>query len=105
MVWWPDQTGRLVGRLVSVLLGASLIGLAWGALSRLGGWRAFAALAVAVTPMTVNLVGAINPNGLEIAAGVLLFAATLTLFWAESLPGYATRRLIWLVGVAALLLS
>jgi len=129
MRWWPGSTGILLGRLVSVLLGAVLIGFAAGALRRLGGGPPLAvgqlamgqltvgqlavgtltagvpaALAVAVTPMTVNLIGAINPNGLEIAAGVLLLSAGLALVGRQPEPGYPTRRLVWLAGVAVLLL-
>ena len=48
------------------------------------GWRCGNRLLVigiglAASPMAMNLTGAVNPNGLEIAAGVLLFTALLAL--------------------------
>lgn len=96
----PDGTGILLGRLVSALLSALLLGAAvWAAaqVSRL----TIAAVALVATPTVVNLAGAINPSGLEISAGVLLFAALLALFGA---PDGRRRTLLALAGVAAFLL-
>jgi hypothetical protein len=36
-------------------------------------------LVVAITPMTAHLGGAVNPNGIEIAAGIALFVSLMTL--------------------------
>jgi hypothetical protein len=74
---WPDRTGVLVARLVSVLLNALLLAAAVMFALRISVLTAAGVMLVA-TPTVVNLAGSINPNGLEISAGVLLFAAGLS---------------------------
>lgn len=100
---WPDGTGILLARLVSALLAALLLAAAAAAAARLGR-AAVAAVALVGTPMAMNLNGAVNPNGLEIAAGVLFFATMLALLRADGLDRASTRRLLAGAGVAAFLL-
>jgi len=58
------------------------------------------------TPTAVDLFGAINPNGLEIASGVLVFCSLLALLRAPDgrLDERDTRRLLVMAGVGSLLL-
>jgi hypothetical protein len=73
---WPTSGGVLTARLVSVLLNALLLAAAVAFALRISTLTAAAVMLVA-TPTVMNLAGSINPNGLEISAGVLLFAAGL----------------------------
>ncbi|MBN1173603.1 MAG: DUF2142 domain-containing protein [Micromonosporaceae bacterium] len=75
----PDQTGVLVARLLSAVLSAALLGTAAAIAAQIGNRLLIAALVLAGTPTVMNLAGAINPNGLEITAGTLLFVALLAL--------------------------
>jgi hypothetical protein len=64
-------------------------------------------LLVAVTPMTAQLAGSINPNGLEVAAGVALFAALVPLLIGPAEPttnGSTDGNLLWVAGLAAVTL-
>lgn len=104
----PDATGVVLARLVSALLAALLLASAVTAAMRLRSRPVIAAVALVCTPMVVNLAGAVNPNGVEIAAGVLLFAALLALVRSDAVagPGWSghRRRLVVLAAVAALVL-
>jgi hypothetical protein len=101
----PDRTGVVLGRLVSALMSALLLASAVVAAVRLGDRLVVAAIALVSTPMAMNLNGSVNPNGLEIAAGVLLFATLLALLRGAGLDDPATaRRLVVLAGVATFLL-
>jgi hypothetical protein len=93
----PDRTGVVLARLVSALLSALLLALA---VVVAAGMRRLLVTGVvlAVTPMATNLSGSVNPNGLEIAAGVLLFVALTA---ALERP---RRGLVLLAGIAAALL-
>jgi len=85
LVGWPSllfggSAGIYAMRIVSGLVGALFF--AWAAQSMLASRRARwmpAALAFAAAPMVLYLNGAINPNGIEIVAGVALFASLLRL--------------------------
>ena len=101
---WPDRTGVLVARLVSALMSALLLAGAAVAVVRLRSRFMLAGLALVATPMAVNLAGSVNPNGLEISAGVLLFATLLALVRADGLDTRVTRRLLLLAGLATALL-
>jgi hypothetical protein len=93
----PDRTGVVLARLVSALLSALLLALA--VVVAAGTRRLLVAgVVLAVTPMATNLSGSVNPNGLEIAAGVLLFVALAA---ALERP---RRELLLLAGIAAALL-
>lgn len=74
----PDGTGLIWARLLSAALSALLLAAAF-ALAGPGLLRA--AVVLAATPMAMNLDGAINPNGMEISAAVLLYVALLRKHW------------------------
>jgi hypothetical protein len=58
---------------------------------------------VAATPMVAHTGGAINPSGVELAAGIAFFAAAVPLLYAPG--GTRDRSLLRHVGVAALALA
>jgi hypothetical protein len=94
----PDRTGILVARLVSALLAAALLAsAAW--LARRSGRRLLAAAVVlTTTPMALNLAAAINPNGLEIAAGIAVATALAVL------ASGSDRAALWVAGAGSFLL-
>ncbi|GAA3385612.1 DUF2142 domain-containing protein [Cryptosporangium minutisporangium] len=102
----PDLSGVVAARLVSALGAAVMLGLAVYIAVRRRRPLLVAGLIVVSTPMAMNLNGAINPNGWEIAAGVLLWTTLLTLFRARpgELSERFTRSLVVLAGVTASLL-
>ena len=95
----PDFAGVVGARLVSAFGAAVMLGAAVLIAFRRRRPLLLAGLVVVSTPMAMNLNGAINPNGWEIAAGVLLWTTLLTLFRAR--PGELSERFTrWLVVVA-----
>jgi hypothetical protein len=102
----PDLTGIVLARLVSALLSALLLACAVSAALRLGSRLLVVGIVLTATPMAMNLNGSVNPNGLEISAGVLVFCALLALLRApeDRLGERSIRRLLILVGVGSLLL-
>jgi hypothetical protein len=100
----PNYAGIVAGRLVSALLAALLLASAVVSAVRLGSRMMVAGVALVCTPLAMNLNGAINPNGLEIAAGVLLFTTMLALLRADDPDSRTIRRLAWLAGLAVGLL-
>lgn len=94
---WPDTTGVILARLVSALLSALMLAAAVALAARLRSPLLVAGIALVATPTVVNLAGSVNPNGLEIAAAVLLFAALLALLR----DGGPRRGPLALAGVAA----
>ncbi|MEV4130795.1 DUF2142 domain-containing protein [Dactylosporangium sp. NPDC049742] len=74
----PTNAGLIWARLLSALLSALLLAVAF-ALAGTALLRA--AVVLAATPMLLNLAGALNPNGLEISAAVLLYVAVLRKHW------------------------
>src|SRR6266542_4465101 len=101
---WPDWTGVLLARLISGALCAALFGTALMDALRWTRHRLMAvAVLVGVSPMATHMASAVNPSGVEIAAGVAFFAAAVPLLYA---PGAErSRTLLWHVGVAALALA
>ncbi|HEV7899666.1 MAG TPA: DUF2142 domain-containing protein [Planosporangium sp.] len=95
----PDRTGVVLARLVAAAVSALLLAAAVVTAARLRSRLLVAGVALVATPMAMNLNGSLNPNGIEIAAGVLLFVALSAL-----LRGVVTRRLLVLAGVAAALM-
>jgi hypothetical protein len=102
---WPGWTGLLLARLVSAALSAALVACAFVTLVRwsrhglmLGG------LLVGVTVTTASLAGAINPNGLEITAGIAFFAAGIPLLLRRDRPGPITP-LVSLFAVSGCILA
>jgi hypothetical protein len=106
---WPGWGGLLVARLISAALSAALLAWAFMVLLR---WSRFglmlAALLASATPMLAHLAGAVNPNGLEITAGIALFAGGIPLLLGNgrgtTAPWAARAPLVWLVGLSAVLL-
>jgi hypothetical protein len=95
----PDYGGVVAARLLSALLSAAMLAAAVAVALRSGNRLLLAAVILVSTPLAMNLDGAVNPNGLEISAGVLLFAALLTLLRAPERPDAATNR--WLLAAVA----
>ncbi|GAA2379922.1 DUF2142 domain-containing protein [Dactylosporangium salmoneum] len=102
----PDLTGIVLSRLLSALAAAALLAGAVGAALRLGSRLLAVGVALVSTPMTADLAGSVNPNGLEIAAGVAACSALLALVRApdDRLDDRAARRLLTLTAVASLVL-
>jgi Predicted membrane protein (DUF2142) len=102
----PNLTGLLLARMLSALLCAALLACAVTAALRLGSRLLVVGVVLAATPMAVNLFGAVNPNGLEIAAGILVFCSLLALLRApeDRLDGRSTRRLLLLAALGSVLL-
>ncbi|MGC9667837.1 DUF2142 domain-containing protein [Planosporangium sp. 12N6] len=109
----PDRTGILAARLVSALLAASVLaGALWLAL-RSGRRLLAAAVVLTATPTALDLASAVNPNGLEIAAGILVATACAALLAGRSGAGDGAatagggdldRAAIRLAGAGALVL-
>ena len=122
LTMYPDATGIVAARLVAALLAALLFAAALVIAIRLGSRPLAVAVVLTATPMATNLAGAINPNGLEIAAGVLTCSAVFGLVLRRdaapvaaqgAAPGVApgaapgaagVRRLLWAAGVGSVLL-
>jgi predicted membrane protein DUF2142 len=108
MVISPNFAGIVGGRLVSGLMSALLLAAAVVTAVRLRSRLMVGAVVLVATPMALDLAGSINPNGLEISSGVLLWTALLGLGRAPDgvLDHRATRRLLLLAAISAgLLLS
>ncbi len=95
----PHLPGVLAARLISAALCAALFG--WATLVALSLRRrgALAGLVVALTPMAAGLAGAVNPNGIEIAAGAGLSVALIAILLEPDSAG-ARRCAWWLAGVS-----
>ena len=77
---WPSMKGIVLDRLItdaeiSALL-ASAVAIAWG--SGRNRWL-IAGIAVCVTPVVVNLMGSVNPAGVEIGAAIAFWVSLLDL--------------------------
>ncbi len=97
---WPNWTGILLARLLNGAAMAALLSSAVVAACRWTRHRAVVAgLVVAATPMVAHLGGAINPNGIEIAAGVGLFAGLIPLLLEPQTR--VNRAALALVGISA----
>ncbi|MET7421902.1 DUF2142 domain-containing protein [Dactylosporangium sp. NPDC005555] len=101
--WMPNWGGLVVARLINGAMCAALLASAFLALRR---WSRFglpaSALLCVATPMLAHLAGGVNPNALEIAAGIAFFAAGIPLFLDP--PDPAKKPLVTLLGVASVLL-
>jgi hypothetical protein len=106
LVGWPsllvDDAETIVYgmRIVSALLTTALLALAFTVLSstRRSPLVGIGLLAAA-TPMVLFLAGAVNPNGLEIAAGASLFALLAGIVNAPAKPSWATLLGVVVSGV------
>jgi hypothetical protein len=96
----PGRSTVYVMRLVSAIFVALLLTLGARSLAELPRPKwALAGLAVAVTPMTLFLAGSVNPNAVEIAAGVGLWATLLVWVRAPD-PRLDTAR-AWRAAICA----
>jgi hypothetical protein len=102
----PNFHGVVAARLLSALGAALMLGFATFIAVRQRRPLLVAGVIVVATPMVLNLSGSVNPNGWEIAAGVLLWTTLLTLLRArpDELDHRFTRLLVILSGVAGALL-
>jgi hypothetical protein len=91
-------------RAVSAGLCAMMIGFAFMAISQLTRrtWAYFAAF-TAVTPMLLFLGGSVNPNGVEVASALSLFATLALLFSRPSTRSLLIERLAIVLGSTILL--
>jgi hypothetical protein len=97
---WPSWRGIMLARLLTGAIMAALLACALVAAVRWTRHRALVAgLVVAATPMIASLGGSINPNGVEIAAAVALFAALISVIH-EQRQGI-NRAAVALAGVSA----
>jgi hypothetical protein len=100
----PNWGGLVGTRLVSAALSAALLAFAFVVLSRWSRYGLMLAGLIAVsTPMLSHLAGAVNPNGLEISAGIALFSALIPLLLGP--PRGRIGPLVWLAGISAVLLA
>ncbi|WP_158850651.1 DUF2142 domain-containing protein [Saccharothrix deserti] len=97
---WPDYKGIVLSRMINGALMAAMLAFAVVAASR---WTrhkaALAGLVAAVTPMTAHLGGAINPNGIEITAGLTLAISLIALLHERRED--VNRAAVALAGVSA----
>lgn len=101
---WPGWPGVLMARLIGAAASAALLAGAFVSAVRWSRLRFTAVgLVAVVTPMTLQMTSAVNPNGLEIAAGICLFAAGIPLLVRHN--DRFDRSLLWLVVVSAALLA
>ncbi|WP_432973380.1 DUF2142 domain-containing protein [Dactylosporangium sp. CA-233914] len=101
---WPNWGGLLVARLISSAICAALLASAFVSLLRWSRFGLTAATLLAVaTPMLAHLAGGVNPNSVEIAAGIAFFAAGIPLLLEPPDP-VAKRSLVTLLGISAVLL-
>lgn len=104
LVWLPGMPGVIVARLLGGAIAAAFLAGAVVAITRCSRNRVMAAgLLVAVTPMAVSMAGAINPNGIEIAAGAAFFAAVIPLLLGA--PDRSTGKLLALAGTSGTVLA
>lgn len=119
LVGWPSlfmggSAGVYAMRLVSALLGALL--LAWGFQAAMGATRSRwmpLGMAFVASPMVIYLMGAVNPNGIEIAAAAAVWIGTLRLLQshragdgAVATRVFLPRWYLWMiVSVAAIVLA
>lgn len=102
----PNEVGIVAMRIISAGLCAALFASAFCSVSTARRGRiATVGLLIAVSPGVVFLAGVVNPNGLEIAAAVSLWAAGLRLALARDTTLAVGRSALYRrIGVAASLL-
>ena len=101
---WPGWSGVLLARFISAGIAAALLASAFVVAVNWSRRRLMiAGLLVAVTPMAAQMASAVNPNGVEIAAGVAFFAATIPLFLDRRPKPH--HGLLILAGISGLLLA
>jgi len=97
---WPNWFGVYFARLIGAAIAAAFLACAAYAAVRWSRARLMPlAVLVAVPPETLHLTGGVNPNAIEIAAGVGLFMGLVTLLWERD--PVAPRAALTLAGVSA----
>ena len=100
---WPDRVSMYLMRALNALACAAFLASACvSALRRPRRRLAVVGVLAAASPMVWYLGGIINPNGIEIAAAISLWATLLALAAHDSIE--SDRRLVHRAGVAALAL-
>jgi hypothetical protein len=100
---WPGLPGLYLARLISAAAVAALLAsAAMAILNRPQHRLMLGGLLVVLSPMVTHIAGAINPNGLDIAAGIGLFAGAIPLFRD---PQERSKWLLALVGISAVLMA
>jgi hypothetical protein len=105
---WPDARGVVAARLITAAIVAALLALAVQTVVRWSGHPLMiGGVVVSSTPVLFHLGGAVNPAAVEIAAGVLFFAAGVPLFLDRRTVSDPAFRgaLVWRVGLAGVLLA
>jgi hypothetical protein len=102
--WWPGWTGLFLARMIggvgaAALLAGSLVTIMTRSRHRL----MLAGLIVAYTPMAAHIAGAVNPNGLEIAAAIAFFVSAIHLLVGR--VEKPSAALLWLFGSSAVALA
>ena len=109
---WPHYTGIFLARLLTGAAMSALFAAAVSVAVRLGrgngagngagsGRLMLLGTIAAITPVSVGLSGAVNPAGLEIAAGVGLWAALIAIVYARD----DSWRIFTLLGVSGILMA
>jgi hypothetical protein len=100
----PNWGGLVGSRLLSAAFSAALLAFAFVVLSRWSRYGLMLGALIAVsTPMLSHLAGAVNPNGLEISAGIALFSALIPLVLGP--PRGRIGPMIWLAGISGAVLA
>jgi hypothetical protein len=97
---WPNYSGVIAARLLTCLLTSALLGGAVAVAARLARGRGplvLGGVLLAITPVAVNLTGAVNPAGPEIAAAVAVWTSLIAILLARD----DSKWTLALFGVAA----
>ncbi len=104
LVRWPNWTGVMLTRLISAGFCAAFLASAWlSCVRRRRSPLLTGALLVAVTPAVFQLAGGVNPNAVEIMAGISLAAAAIPLLLEEESPD--VRSLMRRAAIAAIAIA
>lgn len=102
LAFWPNWTGILLTRMITGAMVAALLASTVVAAARWMRSRAMVAgLVVGVTPMVFHVSGAVNPQGLEIAASAALFAALMALVHGRVVGDGVNRAAVALAGISS----
>lgn len=108
---WSGWSAIYLGRLIGTALIAGFLATAATCALRFSRQGiAIVGVLAGTTPMTLHLCGGINPNGLEIASGMAMFAAIFSLVGRDDLAGMngaprPPRPLIHAAGISAVVLA
>lgn len=92
---WPQESGLLASRVLSVALSAVLWGVAMLPWTGGGAWRMRLAVVLTATPSALFFSGSINPQGLEVAVFAALWSLSVVVFARLDAGGYRSLPL-WL---------